>query len=192
MKKKLMRSILAVAVIATFFVANLTFAKESEPVQNDMQVIDAEDIGIKTVETEVLEDEVMVIEAESEVLDAEPVYEEDVEYEEPETDHEIQEEESEPEETEPKEEEVESPEPPEGMVEGYEKGVYFYPNENDCEIREECYKCEDDDHIYAHSVCMDDRGYVLDEWCTICGHGTSKRITDEEFEALGVECDVEF
>lgn len=183
MKKRL----LSVAIIAAFFIANLAVAKEYEPVQEEaMAVIDAEDIGIspiQDIEEDEIEEDVLEEPEEDfeESEEAEP--EEDPETEEPEEDEDYEEE---------NEEVTESPAPPEGKVEGYVAGVYFDPNCFDCEICEECYKCEDDGHIYAHSVCMDDRGYVLEEWCTICGHGTSKRITDKEFEALGVECDVEF
>ena len=46
----------------------------------------------------------------------------------------------------------------------------------------------------THCVYYDeDSGfYVLEEWCDICGDGTETVISDEEFEALGVESDVEF
>lgn len=46
----------------------------------------------------------------------------------------------------------------------------------------------------THCVYYDEESgfYVLEEWCDICGDGTETVISDEEFEALGVESDVEF
>lgn len=169
MKKKL----LALSIVLTFNVGTFAYAKDNETLENTViETISAEDIGV-----EVVKNENVVIEVEDKVDDVSTEKEEK--------------------ETEVKdeivlEEETESPMPPEGMVEGYEDGIYFEPNCFDCELCEECYKCEDNGHIYAHCVSLDGRCYIYEEWCTICGHGTSKVISNEEFELLGVETDVEF
>lgn len=80
----------------------------------------------------------------------------------------------------------------EEKVESYVSGEYKEPNTVECEIcGGECYICHDG-HTYVHSVYMEENHYILEEWCTVCGHGTEKRITDKEFSNLGVETDVEF
>lgn len=78
------------------------------------------------------------------------------------------------------------PEIPEGYVSGYEEGTYFEPNTYDEETDEYYYSCPDDSHVYAYSVYVDDDSYIFEEWCTICGCGTETPITDEEFEAMGI------
>jgi hypothetical protein len=80
----------------------------------------------------------------------------------------------------------------EEKVESYVSGEYKEPNTVECEIcGGKCYICHDG-HTYVHSVYMEENHYILEEWCTICGHGTSEVISNEEFELLGVETDVEF
>ena len=180
MKKRL----LVMAIIVTFLIGTMSFAKESEPVTADeVMVIDAEEIRITPIEyfeeTEVEEDAIEESEAEFEEPN-ESAFEE------------VPEETEEDEDYENNEEVTESPAPPEGKVEGYVEGIYFDPNTVDCEIcGGECYTCHDE-HVYEHCVSIDDRGYILEEWCTICGHGTDTVISDEEFEALGVETYVGF
>lgn len=182
MKKRL----LSVAILVTFLFGTMSFAKEAEPVQDEVTVIDAEEIGIAPMqdfeEEEIQED--VFEEPEEEFEDSEEEWEEDIQEEEAEDVEEDYEEET--------EEDV-SPEPPEGMVEGYEEGVYFEPNTYDCDTCDECYTCPEDSHVYAHCISVDeDNSYILEEWCTICGHGTGKTITGEEFEALGVGLYEEF
>ena len=164
------KCLLSVAIIVAFLFGTMAFAEELEPVQEDVLVIDAEDIGITPIQN--LEEE----EIEEDVFDeSEEVFEES---------DEAWEEEIEEEETEDFEEETVSPEPQEGMVEGYEEGVYFEPNTFDCEVCGECYTCPDDSHVYEHNVYIDDDNtYIYEEWCTICGHGTETPIT-EEYELL--------
>ena len=171
-----MKKIISIIAVLTmvFGLSSVAMAdKENEIVIEEKAVIAAEDIGIKENEYEIIEEEFINDDSEVEAEDmGVPVQDEENE--------------------ESNEEVTESPAPPEGKVEGYVAGVYFDPNENDCEICDQCYKCEDDGHIYAHCVSVDDRGYIYEEWCTICGHGTDTVISDEEFEALGVETCVEF
>ena len=156
MKKRL----LAVAIIATFLIGTFAYAKESEPVQEPMLVIDAEDIGITPIQ-DIEEKE----ESEDVLEESEKDYE-DVEEAVPE-----------------EEEETEEPviEAPEGIKEGYESNT-FYESDKHTE-------CE-----FSHCVSFnEDTGtYTLEEWCTICGEGAGRTITEEELEVLGVETDVEF
>ena len=161
-------------LIMVFGLSSVAMAdKENEIVIEEKAVIAAEDIGIKENEYEIIEEEFINDDSEVETEDMDvPVQDEEKE--------------------ESNEEVTESPAPPEGKVEGYVAGVYFDPNTVDCEIcGGECYTCHDE-HTYVHCVSLDDEGYVFEEWCTVCGHGTSKVISDEEFEALGVETNVEF
>lgn len=91
-------------------------------------------------------------------------------------------------------EDEEVTEAPEEKAEGYVAGTYLEHNEDDCDVAEVCYSCENDGHINIHCVSYDeDNGhYIYEEWCEICGHGSDKIISNEEFEALGVETDMEF
>ena len=172
MKKNIKYALSIVVLLALFIsVGSIVMAEKSNKIVEPV-VIEAEDIGIKVNENEIIEEEFINDDSESENKDMDvPV--QDTETEEPEV-------------------ETESPAPPEGKVEGYVAGEYLDPNENDCEVCEECYNCEDEGHIYARCVSVNEEGYIYEEWCVICGHGIESLITDEEFDALGVETDVEF
>lgn len=165
--------VLAMILVLVFGMTTIVSSARAEEQESTKEavVIDAEDIGIKTIEAD-----------QEEIPEAE--VEEEAEYEEPEVSHESQEEEPEPEETEPVQEEVESPEPPEGMVEGYEAGVYFEPNCFDCEICEACYKCETCTFENTISYEEDIDTYFLEKTCIVCGHGTSEALTEEELDIL--------
>ena len=189
-----MKKIISIIAILTMVLGLSSVAladKENEITIEEKAVIAADDIGIKTIaigddfeNEEFIEDESTKEDMDDEVTTEDEDLYDDVEVEEeiPEAD--------EPEVNEP---ETESPAPPEGKVEGYVAGVYFDPNTVDCEIcGGECYTCHNNEHVYAHCVSVDERGYIYEEWCTVCGHGTEKPISDEEFEALGVETCVEF
>jgi hypothetical protein len=186
MNKKLIRRILAVAVIATFLIGTMSFAQEydAEIPTEDIQVINAESIGIKTIPKEVATDEIIIPENENPTVDETTVYEEEVEYEKP-----VQ---TEPAETkkedslqkaiEPVEEEDLS-EPPEGMYEGCVSGEYLPINYYDCELHDGCYMCEE--HRYEESIGWEEENGVAVKWwlerfCTVCGHGTSIEISEEE------------
>lgn len=171
MKKRL----LAVAVIVTFLFGTMSFAKESEPVHDEVLKINAEEIGIR--EYAIGDD----FTDEEDVPDG-PDYEED-EYEE----DEIESEEvfvDEPDEPEVDREETKDEpvvEAPEGMKEGYISNTFYEPDKhNECS--------------FVHCVTFDEDigSYVLEKWCEVCGEGTSNVISDEEFELLGVDSDVEF
>lgn len=152
MKKK----IIALSILLTLIISSLSLAKEAEQPE---AAINAEDIGIETIDTEEVEIEVDIKEETEEVSDQ-------------------------------GEAPVESPAAPDGYVEGYVDGTYFEPNTYDEETEEYNYIC--DQCEYVHCVSMDGNSYIYEEWCTVCGNGTSERITEVEFEALGVETDVEF
>lgn len=145
--------------------------KDKEIISEEVIEINAEDIGIKEINNNLEDEELIeedVIESNDEFVD---------ESIKPNIDNEPV---------------TESPTPPEGKVEKYIVGDYSDPNENDCDIDEECYDCEDDSHMYVHCVSMENDTYIYEEWCEVCGHGTEKIITKNEFNTLGVETDVEF
>lgn len=157
-------ALLLVFVLSIGTVASATSTKEEAPATEETIVIDAEAIGIKTIEKEVVEDEVIDSETENKIVDEVPVYVE---------------EEEEVLET----EEEDLSEPPEGMVEGYESGVYFPINYYDCEMHEDgCYRCEE--CTYETSISYDEEAdtYMSEKWCTVCGHMTCEPIAEEEIE----------
>lgn len=142
-----------------------------------IEIIEAEDIGIKTIE-KVQEDEIIEVpvdetDVEDEVLDV-PVQnkpeetEEEQEYESPEAV--------------PVTEEIEETEAPVGMVEGYEEGVYFEPNTFDCEAHEECYKCKEctiEESLFIdEEINPDGEHWVLCKICIVCGDTTNEPVDD--------------
>lgn len=185
--KKVFKSILAIAVIATFFIGTMSFAQEYDakiPTE-DIHVINAESIGIKTIPKEVVKDEIVIHETENTVVDATTLYEKEIENESPtykesaETEKEKQKQKK----TEPVEEEDLS-EPPEGMYEGCVSGEYLPINYYDCELHDGCYMCEE--HRYEESIGWEEENGVAVKWwlerfCTVCGHGTSIEMSEEEY-----------
>ena len=161
-------------VLVLGMVAIVLSAKaEDQEVTDEIFVIDAEDIGIKTIKKETVKDEDVVIETESEILD-DSVRKKEMEYEK--RSYEIEKEEQEQEAIETVEEE-DLTEPPEGMVEGYEEGVYFEPNWFECEVCEYCYKC--DECTIETTYSYDEEGnYIREETCIVCGHGTSEPVEE--------------
>lgn len=171
MKENIKYLLSLIALLLLFVsIGNIVMADET---QYDMEVIDAKSIGIEGIENknEIIEEEFINDDSKVENKNMD-VHVQDSKTETP--------------------EKSESNTVPEGYDEGYVEGTYFKPNENDCEVCEECYNCEDEGHIYIHCVYHDEDSYVLEEWCEICGHGTEKVITLEKFDALGVETNVEF
>lgn len=146
--------------------------KGNDIISEEIVEINAEDIGIKTttIEDDFKDDEINNEFVENETIESDDYFELEIN----------------------NEFVTESPITHEDKVVGYMEDIYFEPNENDCDIDEECYDCEDDSHVYVHCVFMEDDKYIYEEWCEICGHGTEKLITYEEFDVLGVEPDVEF
>ena len=157
-----------IALLAVFIcVGELVMAENYEVIKNEMseemEVIKAEDIGVKAVEKE-METETVIAEAvaEDKVVDEAPVYKEEV---------------SEPIED-VEEPEYKSPEVPEGLVEG----VYFEPN-SECEISEECYKCEECDFreelFIDEDINPEGEHWVLGKTCVVCGHGINEPVSEE-------------
>lgn len=193
MNKKLIRRILAVAVIATFLIGTMSFAQEynAEIPKEEMQVINADDIGVKTMDhftdiTEKVEDvnEDVDIETENTVVDEVPVYVEDLENEIPVRTKpaETEKEDTLPEEAEPVEEEDLS-EPPEGMFEGYISGEYLPVNYYECELHDGCHMCENHNYkiSYSSSESNGEFKYYHEKVCVICGHGKNEEITESEY-----------
>lgn len=149
-------------------------AEEVTPVE-EVVVINAEDIGVKTIEKEVVEDEPVVVEAENQTVDEIRVQKEKVTYE---PKKEVQEQE----EAEPVEEEDLS-EPPEGMFEGYISGEYLPVNYYECELHDGCYMCKDHNYeiSYSKSKYNGELKYYCEKICVICGHGKNKEITESEY-----------
>lgn len=179
--RKIITFVLACILAFTSITYNVMARENStDSIVEEEIVIDAEDVGIETIE-------------EYEVLpenDTEKVYHEEnveVEYEETES-YNIPEEEPVEETEENYDTEIVSEEPSEEMEIEYEEDAFVEPNCFDCETCEECYKC--DECTYTEEVGFDEDinpngGYYLDKYCTVCGHGTSVPISEEEYINYG-------
>ena len=183
-----MKKILTTIIIATLVLGTVSFAQneKTEKENKNIETINAEDIGIRTIPKEVVEDvnEDVDIETENTVVDEVSVYVEDVENEIPVRTEpaETEEEDTLPEEAEPVEEEDLS-EPLEGMFEGYVSGEYLPINYYDCELHDGCYKCEECKLV--EEICYDEEinsngGWYLDKYCIVCGHGNCELIDESE------------
>lgn len=180
--KNNIKYIISLIVLTAAFIClgNMVMAENHKVVANETveekEVIKAENIGVKTIEKEIVEEPVVAEAiAEDKTVDENPVNEDPVYKEE----------------TEPVKEEdlvddepvYESPEVPEGKVEGYIEGEYFDPNTTECEISEECYKCEECD--FREELFIDEdmnpegEHWVLGKTCVVCGHGTNEPVTEE-------------
>lgn len=176
MNKKLIRRILAVAVIATFLIGTMSFAQEynAEIPEEEIQVIDADEIGVKTMDhlgeanvmvEETEEDEDVAIEVEDKDVDeaappAKKIVEEDLIVE-------------------------EDTEVPEGMFEGRVESVYLPVNNYDCEIHDGCHKCEKctlSEEIGYDEEINPNGGWYRAKFCDICGHGGCEPITESEYD----------
>lgn len=165
----------------------VSFAKyessEMEEKLENIETINANDIGIRTIQKEVVKNEIIVSENENSDLDESPVYTEKVENEEPDyiestkTEKENQE-----------QEEAESVEeedldiPFEGMYEGYVSGEYFHVNCYDCELHDGCYKCEECTLVEEIDYNEELKTYIKEKFCIVCGHGGCESIDEGEFE----------
>lgn len=180
MKRKLIKRILSVALVAAFLLPIFTIAEDTDAeCEEETVVINAEDIGIKEIKNELEEadsTEEVVVEDES--------YNENIihtegDFEQKETDKDSI--------SESDEEDVVIPECPEGMSEGYVEGIFFEPNHfGDCNLHEYCYICPE--CTIVEEVGYDEEinpngGWYLDKCCIVCGHGTCTPITEKE--ALG-------
>lgn len=183
MKTKIKHLIAFVIIFIIFIsISNIVMAEKDIKIIEPIN-INAEDIGIKEMaigddfeNEEVIEDGFSAGTVDDQIESENKIMDEDVS------------------DNEKTEEVTESPEVPEGKAEGYVAGTYFEPNEDDCDVAEVCYSCENDGHINIHCVSYneDNDSYVYEEWCEVCGHGSDKIISNEEFEALGVDTDMEF
>lgn len=144
---------------------------------DNIETINAEDIGIETIEVdekhEQIVDETEIVSDEEEIVVDDESIEEEME------------EEIEKEIDEPIEEEIDESEPPAGMCEGYESGVYL-PVNSSCELHEECHRCEQcvfEEEIFCDDeINPDGEHLVLNKTCIICGHGTCTPIDESEIE----------
>lgn len=156
------RKILAISILLALIISTFVYAKDTD-IKDEKQE-EAITIKAEDIGIEVVKNENVVAKTEDKVLD----------------------------EVVQNEEKEDAENTKEEKVESYISGEYKEPNTVECEIcGGECYICHDG-HAYVHSVYMDEKHYILEEWCTVCGHGTEKKITDKEFSNLGVETDVEF
>lgn len=167
--KKILIVILSLMIMeAACFVAVKTLdAQESQPslVEEEIEVIDAEVLGIETKIQEENTDNTQE-EEEKEIIENQKEC-----YAETETVEVIE------------EEEEEGNICPENMHEGYEEGTYFEPNCFDCELHEYCYMCEE--HEFESEYFWDEDinpryGWVYSETCIVCGHGTCKPVKEIE------------
>lgn len=172
--KNTIKYVLSLTALLVLFVClgNMVMAEEKVITEvEEIEIIDAENIGIKEIEkiqeeVKTPETPVNKVATKDKVVDvpvqteSEKVKQDEIKYE----------------------EEVESPEPPEGMVEGYEEGVYFEPNCFDCEIEEACYKCEEctfvEELFCDEEINPEGENWVLSKTCTICGHGSCEPVDD--------------
>lgn len=171
--KKFLIVILSLIIMgAACFIAVKTLdAQESQTslIEKEVEVIDAEAIGIKT---KIQEENTDNTQEEKEEEEKEIIENKEECYTETETVEVIEEEEEE-------EENI----CPENLYEGYEEGNYFEPNCFDCELHEYCYECEE--HEFESEYFWDEDinpryGWVYSETCVVCGHGTCKPVKEIE------------
>lgn len=172
--KKLIIILVFAAMIGTCLTTTTSIYAHEEKIEEEMEVINAEDIGLKTIEMEDKEDEVIIIEKEEKVEDEVQKNKDEfiLENEEEKDDDN-------------NEVEVESPEVPEGLYEGYEEGIYFEPNCFNCELHEFCYQCDkheiEVEYFYDEEI-NPNGGWVKTETCIICGHGIYNPVSEEEVQ----------
>lgn len=178
-KKNIKYFVLLFSLLTLFIcVGNMVMAEENEVSNEEVKIIAAEEIGIETVgqqEVEIIEehtDDENISEGED--MDVPIQNEEDEEVKESEDIYES-----------PEANPIEKPETNEvtdNMVEGYEEGSYFEPNYFECEIEEECYKCDEciieEDVFCDEEINPRDGHYVLDRQCIVCGHGSCVPVDD--------------
>lgn len=175
--------------LISFFIlmfGTVSFAKyePNEIKENDnIEMINADDIGIKTISKEVVKDEIVILEDENSDLDESPVYTEKVENEEPDYTEPTKtaKEDSLPEEAESVEKEYLDI-PLEGMYEGYVSGEYFHINCYDCELHDGCYKCEECTLVEEISYDEELETYIKEKFCIVCGHGSCESVDEGELE----------
>ena len=155
--------ILTLILVFTFGSVASAMTKNEEVKEPEViEVINAEDIGIKTVshvydtmpiveETEADED--VVVETKDKTVNVSVHKAKEVVKEEP---------------------VVKDTEVPEGLYEGRKEGVYFHINTYDCEIHDGCYMCEE--HTLSEEIGYDeeinpDGGWYRAIFCEVCGHG---------------------
>ena len=166
---------LAAMLAAFIFVGELVMAEQPhEVIVDEIEIIEAEEIGIKTIdeEFETLDVYEEVI-SEDKDMDESSVFEEEVLPVEP----------ANKESEDVEEVEYDSPEAEPLMYEGNKEGVYFEANCFDCECHEYCYKCEEctlEEDIFWDEEINPENGWVFSKDCIVCGHGGCEPV-DEEF-----------
>lgn len=151
----------------------------NEVIADEIEIIEAEEIGIRTIDNEVEE---MVIyeeaDAEDQIVDATLEVEEEIPVEPVKEDVKS-------EEVEEEKEEYDSPEASPLMFEGYKEGVYFEANcFGDCEIHEYCYICPEHDikaEVFIDEEINPENGWVYTETCVVCGHCPVSKPVDDKF-----------
>lgn len=165
MKKNIKYALSLIALLVLFIgVGNISMAEKSNEIIEPV-VIEAKDIGIKEINEEAINDD---SEVETKDTDAPIQNVQDMETEKPKD-----------------ESEIESSPTPKGMYEGYEEGIYFEPNTKACEIHEECYiceKCEIESEYFYDEDINPNGGWVYDEYCVVCGHGTCTPVSEKEVQ----------
>lgn len=164
------------SVIALILVLILSIGSVASAMTEDEEIIDeivevtkidAEDIGIKTIEKEGIEDEEIVSDSEPVISDTEIVI--------PEVESESLDEDW-GQATGTTEEDLS--EPPEGMYEGFYEGEYYPVNCYDCDIHSECYKCKECTIETTYSYDEYDK-YIKEDICIVCGHTTCTPIEED-------------
>ena len=178
MKNKIKYFLSLTAMLALFiFVGELVMAEQpNKVIVDEMEIIDAEEIGIETIKNETKEVAIHEeIKAEDKNVYETPVSKEEIPVKS------VEENKS----KEVEEVEYDSPEAEPLMFEGYQEGIYFEPNCFDCELHEYCYKCEEHEieiEYFWDEEINPNEGWVRSETCIICGHGGCEPITEEEIE----------
>ena len=182
--KNNIKYLVSLIVLLTVFICigNMVMAEDNEVIKNEIteeiEVIKAEDIGIKEVENLIIEESTTTETAvEDKTIDENLPYKEEALIVAEENPNEI------PAYDEKNEiaEETEANE----KYEGYEEGVYFEPNcFGDCPLHDACYMCEEHDikaEVFIDEEINPENGWVYLETCIVCGHCLASEPVDDTF-----------
>lgn len=181
MKNKIIFLIsILILTIGTVSYANYETFETDKELKN-IETINAEDIGIKTITKEEIKDDVIVSEIENSDMNENQVYSEEDENETSICTEQTETENMSQEEIDFIEEEDLS-EPPQDMFEGYISGEYFNVNCYDCELHDGCYKCEECTLVEEIDYDEELETYIKEKFCIVCGHGSCESVDEGEFE----------